>query len=128
MPLIDRTEYKTVAEIAELQNLRIHTVWSRLVKWGIPPAGTIRIPGVVRPSKLFSLAQYLARQEQSSLWAVPVGVQPPIRRSPHLDMTFTSAVNFLYYTKHQPVPIIARLLKTTQVHVQLTLNTMETSQ
>lgn len=123
--LLNRSEFKTINEIAEVTGLRIHTIWERVTRWGMVSPAKIKLPGVVRPSKLYSLPEYLARESIARKWAKLASQPVPLRRSPHLDMTFSKAVAYLRNDRQQKISTIARLLRTTPDRVIQTLQQLE---
>ena len=123
--LLNRSEFKTISEIAEVTGLRIHTIWERVTRWKITSPARIKIPGAVRPAKLYSFPEYLAREGCERKWARLSSQPVPIRRYPHLDMTFSKAVAYLRNDRQQKISTIARLLRTTPDRVIQTLYPLE---
>ena len=123
--VLDRTEFKTINEIAEVTGLRIHTIWERVTRWGMDSPAKTKLPNAVRPAKLYSLPEYLAREAVACKWAKLASQPVPLRRSPHLDMTFSKAVVYLRNERQQKISTIARLLRTTPDRVIQTLYPLE---
>lgn len=115
----DRSRYRTIREISESSGVSLHTTWSRLRAWQFPVIGFLKIPGVVRPSKLYDYQAYKKMLETARCWSKtnPLYIPKRSRTGKARDWRvirdssgISSAVYFLRYTKHYKLSRIARVM------------------
>ena len=117
--ILDRSRYRTIREISESSGVSLHTAWHRLRAWKFPVIGFLKIPGVVRPSKLYDYTAYMKMLETARCWSKTNPLYSPkhnrtgkvrdwriIRDASGIP----AAIHFLRYTKHYKLARIARVM------------------